>query len=255
MTRLPAIFSTVLIFAVFAFTAPAQQDQTLDIVSGKYVINLRSNSYSFSDNGVFKWNGAVLTAERGSIERESGETHVDGKVRIQMDDMLWTGEHVSYNFKTRQMETDEFRTGKSPVFAAGRGLRGDITNKVYYGTNAFITTDDVSEPAFRLRAKHIKVIPGKRIVAKDATLWLGDVPVFYFPYFSRNLGEHANNLNFTPGYRSSFGAFLLNDYTWFLNDQLDGRLHLDYRQKRGVGVGPDLSFHLGRWGEAEFRYY
>jgi hypothetical protein len=28
------------------------------------------------------------------------------------------------------------------------------------------------------------------------------------------------------------------------------KLHLDYRERRGVGAGPDLNLHLGQWGDA-----
>jgi LPS-assembly protein len=81
------------------------------------------------------------------------------------------------------------------------------------------------------------------------------VPVFYFPYYRRALGAGGNNFNFTPGYRSAYGGFLLNTYTWHLNNAVDGKIHLDYRELRGVGAGPELNLHLGRWGEATFQYY
>jgi lipopolysaccharide assembly outer membrane protein LptD (OstA) len=141
------------------------------------------------------------------------------------------------------------------VFAAGQGLHGDLTNRIYYGTNAFVTTDDVTVPFQKVRAKYIKIVPGQYIEARHATLYLGTVPVFYLPYYSRNLGERANNFSFIPGYRSSFGPFLRSSYTWLLNEQLDGTLHADYRLKRGVGAGPDLNYHLGRWGDGTFKYY
>ena len=32
-------------------------------------------------------------------------------------------------------------------------------------------------------------------------------------------------------------------------------MHLDYRERRGVGAGPDLNLHFGQWGEATFSYY
>jgi hypothetical protein len=57
------------------------------------------------------------------------------------------------------------------------------------------------------------------------------------------------------GDRSSFGPFLLSSYTFFLNEQLDGTAHVDYREKRGLGAGPDLNYHLGPWGEGTFKYY
>ena len=262
MTRLRAIFLSAAFFAVVAFAAHAQQKQDLDIasgdvvfVSGQALINLKDNTVTFTNGATITGNGAVLTAESGFINKETGECIADGRVRIQRDDQLWAGEHLRYNFKTHQLIAEQFRTGKPPLFAAGMGLSGDLTNSVYHATNALITSDDVANPAFKIRSSHIKIIPGKRIEATHATLYAGDVPILYFPYFSRNLGQRANNFNFTPGYDSSFGPFLLNDYTWFLNDQLDGKFHLDYREKRGIGVGPDLNFHLGRWGDGTIRYY
>ena len=224
-------------------------------VSGEAVFNLQDKSVTFTNGAILRGNGAVLTAESGSLNNETGECIAGGRVRIQRGDQLWAGEHIRYNFKTHQMVAEQFRTGKPPMFAAGMGLGGDLTNHVYHATNAVITSDDMAEPAFKIRAQHMKIIPGKRIEATSATLYAGDVPIFYFPYFSRNLGPRANNFNFTPGYDTSFGPFLLNDYTWFLNDPLDGKFHLDYREKRGVGVGPDVNFHLGRWGDGSIRYY
>ena len=69
------------------------------------------------------------------------------------------------------------------------------------------------------------------------------MPVFYFPYYSRNLGPRANNFNFVPGYRTSYGPFLLSSYHFFLSDELDGIAHVDYRERRGVGrrAGFELS--------------
>ena len=32
-------------------------------------------------------------------------------------------------------------------------------------------------------------------------------------------------------------------------------LHVDYRERRGPGAGPDLNYHLGPWGDGTFKYY
>jgi LPS-assembly protein len=242
----------------------------IDPLTPETQIEFRGNHTAVGTNGVMvKYENAVLVADCVTVDTESCEATADGHVRIQRDNLIWAGEHIRYHFKSGQMETAEFRLGRPPVFAAGQGLRGEITNavvgqqgqhpaltnQVYYATNAFITSDDISEPAFRMRAKHLKIIPGRRIEATQAVLYVGDVPVFYFPYYSRNLGYRANNINILPGYRNSYGAFVLGSYRWFLNEQLDGILHVDYREKRGFGGGPDVNYHLGRWGEGELRYY
>ena len=69
-----------------------------------------------------------------------------------------------------------------------------MTNRVYIATNGVITTDDVAEPAVKVRAKYLKIIPGERVEARHATLYVAGVPVFYFPYYSRKLGPRSNQL-------------------------------------------------------------
>ena len=211
---------------------------------------------AYGTNGIIvRYGSAYLTADQVSANQQSGDVVADGNVHIQSEDQLWAGEHIRYNFITHQMQAEQFRTGRTPVFMEGEGLRGLITNRVYTATNAVITTDDVSEPAIKVRAKYIKIIPGEKVVAHSATLYLGGVPIFYFPYYSRDIGPRANNFNFVPGYRSSFGPFLMSSYHFFIGDVLDGSAHVDYRERRGAGMGPTLNYHLGKWGDGTFKYY
>ena len=170
-------------------------------------------------------------------------------------DQIWLGEHMRYNFKTHQMQSEQFRTGKPPVFAAGRELEGNTTNRTYNARHLFITTDDVSDPATRVRASRVKIVPGKYVEMWNAVLYVDGVPVFYFPYYQRNLGERANNFNFVPGYRSRLRAVFAEHLHLVSGRHVDGNIHLDYRERRGVGVGPDLNLQLGRWGDFAFKYY
>jgi LPS-assembly protein len=207
-------------------------------------------------NGVLvRYGTAFLTADQVGVNQQSGDVTADGNVRVQSEDQVWVGEHVRYNFKTRQMEAEQFRTGKVPVFAAGEGLHGEVTNRVYIATNGIVTTDDVAEPTVKVRAKYLKIIPGQRVEARHATLYVAGVPVFYFPYYSRKLGPRSNEFSFLPGYRSIYGPYLLSSYTFFLNEELDGILHADYRERRGPGAGPDLNYHFGPWGDGSLKYY
>lgn len=212
-------------------------------------------------NGIVVYHDIVTVVMRA--DRIVGNTHSQifdayGNVRIQRGEETYTGPHIRYNFQTGQMDSDVFRSGQEPAFLSGHGLHGFIansTNQIFTATNAFLTADNINDPAIRLRATRIIVVPNKKLTAENATLYFGDVPVFYFPYYTRNLGPDANNWNFTPGYQSGFGPFLLTGYRWYLNKELDGLLRLDYRERRGFAAGPDAYFHLGQWGEGFFQYY
>jgi lipopolysaccharide assembly outer membrane protein LptD (OstA) len=222
---------------------------------GKVEFDAKTGTVNYA-NGIFVTDGkSVLTADSAAVNTKTGDVVADGNVHIESGDQLWVGEHISYNFKTKLMRSEQFRTGKSPVFAGGNELTGDRSNKVYSAKRAFVTTDDVSEPLYRVKASRIKVIPGQSVQMWHAVLYVGDVPMFYFPYYQRNLGPRGNNFTTTPGYRSRYGGYLLNTYTWFLGDVADGKLHIDYRERRGVGAGPDINLHLERWGDLSLKYY
>ena len=66
-------------------------------------------------NGVLvRYGSAFLTADQVSVNQQTGEATADGQVRIQSEEQLWVGEHIRYNFKTRQIQAAQFRTGKLP---------------------------------------------------------------------------------------------------------------------------------------------
>ena len=212
-------------------------------------------------NGVFIHYGspvygdAVLTADNVFVNTKTGDADADGNVRIESGDLLWVGDHIHYNFKTRQMRSEQFRTGKLPVFAGGTQLTGDGSNRVYTARSAFFTTDDAADPAYKIRASRIKIIPGKSVQMWNAVAYVDGVPVFYYPYYHRDISSKANNFMFIPGYRSRYGAYVLSTYRWYLGDLADGIIHADYRAKRGPGAGPDVNLHLGQWGDATIKYY
>ena len=196
-----------------------------------------------------------LTADSAFVDTKTGDVEADGHVRIDSADMLWMGEHIHYNFKTHVMTSEQFRTGQLPVFAGGTGLTGNTSNRVYVAHQAYVTTDDYSDPFEEIRASTVRIIPGKKIEMWNAVAYVDGLPVFYFPYYERNIGPRANNFTFTPGYRSRYGAYLLSTYNWYLGDWADGKIHVDERLRRGPGLGPDVNLALGQWGEATIKYY
>jgi len=265
MIKFPAIPALVFCAALFSVSVSAQDRPAWDIRALSQIVPGAPEGVLDADpasgvtvctNGIYvNYGSTVLTADSASVNTKTGDVVADGHVRIEHGDQIWVGDHIDYNFLTKVMRTEQFRTGKAPVFAGGTGLGGDVSNRVYTANNAYVTTDDIFDPTYRVRASRIKLVPGKSMEMWNAVLWAGKVPVFYFPYYYRSLDPRANSFNVTPGYRSSYGAFVLGTYTWFLNQSVDGAVHVDYRSRRGPGIGPDVNLRLGRWGDADIRYY
>jgi len=238
--------------AGFAAVAPAPQFQ----FEGPDVLYEPSGSVVATNGIVVRYAGATLTAKKARVNSKTGEAIAEGDVRIEHGGQIWAGQRVEYNFITRKMVTENFKAGQNPFFVRGDLVLGDQKANVYVGVNGEVTTDDYADPGFRLKASKLVVAPGDYIEAHDAVVYLRNVPVFYYPYYRRSLKTHPNNFVLVPGYRSLYGPFLLTSYNWYWNDQLDGTLHMDARQKRGFGIGPDFHYVLPKnLGEGLLRTY
>ena len=131
---------------------------------------------------------------------------------------------------------------------------GEKKEDVYVLLDGIVTTDDNADPNYRIRARTITLVPGDYLECEDAVVYLGDVPVFWWPKLHRSLKRHPNHWIVAPGYRSKYGPYLLTTYEYYWSERLGGAVHLDERVKRGPGVGPDFTYHLPRFGDGTIKY-
>jgi len=113
--------------------------------------------------------------------------------------------------------------------------------KEYEASAANITTCTNQYPNYHYHASagSAEIIPGDTLTAHSSVFYLGRVPFFYLPYWTKSLKDDFG-FRFYPGYNSRMGVFLKTLYMYRLNPYLKAVTHVDYRSKRGVGFGQDL---------------
>ena len=213
-----------LLALLLPLAARSQETNELFVLEGaKQEVQLKTGTVFYKNGMLLKYGPVVLTAQTARVDRATGDAYAEGNVILQREGgQLWRGEQLHYNFKTRVISGDSFRAGHPPYFVQGTNMITTPTNQTYTVTNTYLTTDDHPDPGYRIYAQQITVIPGESIKARHALFYLGDVPVMYFPYFTKTLDRHPNNYDFLAGYRSTWGAYLLNTYNWYWNERLDG---------------------------------
>ena len=259
MAPRPFILCLVLCLGLVARPASAAEGEDVieieALAPGEILFNYETGIGVITNRFIVRFQDATLTAGKGQFNEQTGDILVEDQVTLQRDNQVWRGDRLQYNLVDRTIRTTAFRTGRWPVFAAGQGLNLDLTNQVYTSSGAYVTSDDVADPGFRIRTRRLTIAPGRYFEASHAVLYVGKVPVFYFPYLRRSLSGRANRFNFLPGYRSLYGAYLLGGYEWYWTERLSGVVHFDYRVKRGWGTGLDVSYDGGRAGQTEFKGY
>lgn len=263
MKKMRVFHSLLLLLLGLVTGIAAEEEETQILVDNltpqtQVEYDIRKGQIVGTNGVVIRYGPTVLVADNVTVNESTGLVQAQGNVSIQRESYLWRGDGAEYNLKTQELTAKEFKAGFPPFFVGGGSLGaepGEGTNRVYTATNAYVTTDDVDKPGYRVRASSLKIIPGKSIVARGATLYLGKVPVMYFPYFQKRLDGEQNAFTLTPGYRSQYGAFLRGAYNWQLNEYLRGAIDLDSFQKRGFGFGPVVQYDALQFGQGSLAGY
>ncbi len=168
-----------------------------------------------------------------------------GDVRIYTADNLFTGQRALYNLESKQIRALEFQGENFPLRFRALSLRAPSLSE-FRVTDALFTTDDSSEPDFRIKARSVRIYPDSRVIFSNTTVYIGNVPVFWFPY----LFAYTNNtgFQFRPGYDSRWGYFLLTGYSFPIGTggKVLGTVNADYRTELGFGTGFDAVFQFGK---------
>jgi lipopolysaccharide assembly outer membrane protein LptD (OstA) len=108
--------------------------------------------------------------------------------------------------------------------------------------DASFTTSNRQNPSFHLQASTIEYRPNDEVVLKNVVVYVGDVPVFYFPIFVQSLTDSRPTYQFQIGDSGQFGYFIDNKYNWVANDKMRGDVEFDVREKRGYAGGVDVQY-------------
>ncbi len=194
--------------------------------------------------------GVEIFADHGVLDDAAKTVTLTGNVSIYQGQSLQRGERVVYLMEEQKIDASELRTGVDPILleAGGFSVEERGGERVFVGRDAGITTHDVEDPGYWLRADETTVYPDDRVTFRNLKLYAGDTPIFWLPYLSQPLDGELG-YHFVPGARSNWGVYLLNSYGIMLGEGdgvssddawLLSRWKFDLRSSRGIAGGVDL---------------
>lgn len=181
-----------------------------------------------------------VAADYAEIDTAAETVSARGSIRIQYQGNTWKGSEATYNFKTGAGDFGAFTAHAPPYYVTARDSQR-VSERRLELQGVLITTCEPDDPEYSIRASSASLEDNRLLRAKNLRFQLGPVPFFWFPYLKADIEELAK-FEFTPGYSSDMGAFLLTAYNYPLNDVFKTHTHVDIRQKRGLGLGEDLSW-------------
>lgn len=192
-----------------------------------------------------------LRADYVRFNRNTENVYASGNVVLKRAGELWKGEKLRGNIGTKIWNVRNLMGGSAPfrVIEVKEAEKGPDNTIIWHRSLVTTCTNEHPNCHYHVRAREVEVVPGEYMNSRGAVWYFGQVPVLYLPYWHRNLKEDFG-FRFYPGYNSRMGYFLLSFYLYRLNPVLRGETHVDYRTKRGFGVGQDF-----KWRHTESRWF
>ncbi|MEK9862719.1 MAG: hypothetical protein VW804_06140, partial [Verrucomicrobiota bacterium] len=203
-----------------------------------------------------QWGSASIQADRVTVDGESGELLAEGNIIMHQDGLVWRGQQLRYNARTQQVQTSSFRAGRPPFVMSSGPIESSSANATYTIRDLMVSTDDDQDPQLKAQVKRMELEGTQSMKMHGTTLQAGGLPVFYLPYLKSKKQGSSSGYHFTPGYRSRYGLFLLNEYDLAINESTTATFHLDYRTARGLAGGADFGYDMGqRFGQGQLQSY
>lgn len=248
------LLSIVCAFYFHAATATRAQVEPIGIKPGE-TVNIDSDETDYDhDSGIATARGNVhisygdteILAGKAEYHISSGDIHAENEVSIYKGKLAYKGHAAIYNINTGKITANHLKSGRAPLYYESDSFEAQLKQMDSISmTSSVFTTHDSATPNYRIKAKKIDIIGldgpkhQQRIIFRNMTVYAGNTPVFWLPYLSQPL-DAEQGYHFVPGYRSNWGAFLLNRYGMMLGEHTLATYHLDFRASRGVAGGVDL---------------
>ena len=203
------------------------------------------------DNVVIHIGNTDIYADYAQYNSTTHDVELRGHVRIYRDKSLYVTDNGVYNTETKKIRAISGRTESEPYFLGGQNV-SSISENAYLIRDGTFTTHDSARPDFHLHARKIRIYEKDRVIMQYVTAYIGNVPVFWWPYLYQSLNE-AFSFTVSPAYLSSWGPSLLTQVTFPITDNIHGRLRLDYFGRRGPAIGFDPVIDYGKDDNSQAR--
>src|SRR5205085_2904755 len=144
----------------------------------------------------------TLAADRATADLQTSEIVAEGHVTLARGTDVVQGAHVRYNYDTRQGVAEDATTVQRGVIVHAKTLTTTVQQSV--ALHSTLTTCDLPRPHYRLTARRITLIPGQRVIARGASVYLLGAKIFYLPRYETSLrrGEGSQSPFPSVGYNN-----------------------------------------------------
>jgi LPS-assembly protein len=238
-------------------TSQEEENSGYRLRADSFSYDRRQDIYTASGNVVLHAKGSIIFADHLRLDAATREAIAEGDIRIERDNDWLEGERAYLNLEE---ETGLIEQGRGFLADNNFHFSGALVEKLgpqtYNVLDGTFTTCDGDEPSWHFRTTDLKVTLEGYGFAKDASFYLGRVPVLYSPYlaFPAKTKRQTGLLmpRFGAGGRLGYDFDL--PFFWAISRSTDATIYSHYMSKRGLMMGPEFRYAASAQSKGELRF-
>ena len=204
-----------------------------------------TKKYVATGSATVEKGGAVLKSDEITFHEDTSEAIAVGGVRYEDPDTSISASKAEMNLdaKTGTLFDAEVLYKKYNYHIRGKAIEKRAED-YYYSPDATFTTCDAPVPDWCFKGKDVNAMVEKKVIARNVTFRIKDLPVFYAPYLYAPLLRDRQTGFLIPLVSNSTtrGVSLVIPFYWAIAENRDATVILDAYSKRGIGTGLEYRF-------------
>ena len=183
----------------------------------------------------------------GNVHFSDGENRIDAE-EIELDINTQLGILYDGNLFVK---SDHY-------YLAGETIERRALDRYYLEEGSFTACDFPEDPAWRIKARRLRIRMDHYLVARDVVFYANGIPIFYLPYLIYPVKTERQTGLLVPrvGYSSRYGFRYGQDLYWAISQSQDATFSFEHRGSKGDGLGLEYRYALskGSGGELQTDY-
>lgn len=216
----------------------------LFITGDELIYSNDSSEINGKGNIIAKSDDITIFSDSIYVNANSGDAVAQGHVlAVQSGSSIYTDKLI-YNFKKMDSYAEHVDIISTPWIIRGEKLKKE--GKKTEIDNPVFTTCDIETPHYRMQASAMYLYEGDKMESWNTVVYLGALPVFYFPYFSQPLKSDKKPFDIKIGHNDYQGWYVNTFYNINFNQFNQWALGYDFMELIGNAYNLNIVYGLNK---------
>lgn len=256
--RLSLKLALFMFFVFFAVAAAEGSGMYLEVMTDEAVIKFKEEEFDATGGILFQYDDIKIKAFKIKKVKDKNVVIAKEKVIFQQGDKTVEADEIEVNLDTKEAVIKDGGTLMDKIYYGGEMFYAKFPD-VAVVKNAYFSTCELEEPHYHFEARKIEFYPGRKIVAYNTFLYIGNVRTLWLPMYLSSVKSDGQRATLFPKIGSSEkeGNYVVWGIEYELNKKfLKGFMDLEWSDKKGYIINQwsnDYEFNKNNSGNLKLK--